>query len=113
MFPTLKNSHIDIYFEDESKITVSTESVSAAYAGSSAAKNCLLMEGNPITKGHFSFEKEYIKYTPSAIITTNELGLSTTFETIAAMHPESGLDILIKEQLEHADNPFWPFFDED
>ncbi len=96
---------------DGSCKTVPTESISSAYAGSSAAKQGLLMERNPLTKDGSSFSTLYSKYVEQSIHAVNQLGLSTTFETMESFHPASSIDYLLKEQSENSNNPFWPFFE--
>jgi hypothetical protein len=113
MYQKLKQTHIDLFLEDCSKVRVCTEAIVAAYAGATATKELLLKEGNPLTKGLSSFSIEFSICQEDAIASTNLLGLSTTFETMEAFHPARVTDILLKEQSENKDNPYWPFFDED
>jgi hypothetical protein len=113
MLTKLKNKTITIFMNDGKGMKVPAKSIAYALAASMATKNIQLMENSFLFKGPFDFKKELGNHLDAAIGTVNELGLSTTFDTIEAMHPGKYLDIMLKEQSEHKDNPYYPFFEED
>lgn len=113
MYPKLKEQFIKIFLKNGSVLNVTTKALVAAYAGSTTTKELLLIERNPLTKGSYSFEEKYNTNLTRSIQSVNQLGLSTTFDTIEAFHPARGIDILLQEQQDNAKNKYWPFFNED
>lgn len=89
------------------------EKIAAAYAGACAAKEGILSEMSGGLLPDISFKEHYIKALPGCINAANQVGLSATVETLDYFNPGKILNHLIADKLEHKDNPFYPFFEED
>lgn len=114
MYPKLNPDPVFLFLcSGERMIRVDRKHVAGAYAGAWAAKECVLKRNNPLFPYKPTFEEEYQNVYPACIEASNKVGMSATPETIEHFNPSKGTTLLLKEQAEHSDNPFYPFFEEE
>lgn len=98
-------------------ITIPRDKIVSAYAGSIAAKECLIHERHQlgIQLGiKTTFKEQYKKALEKSIKAANEVGLSTTLDLLSHhFYPGKDTNSFLKELLDHPDNPFYPFFEND
>jgi hypothetical protein len=110
MYPKLHPE--PVYVDINSRVyKTPRDKIAAAYAGAIAFKECLIWELSAIL-GVTTFKEQYDKAMPACITAANQVGLSATVDTLEYHNPGKGLEIFIKDKLEHKDNPFYPFFEE-
>lgn len=113
MYPKLNHGPVLVDF-NQRMYCLPRNRIAAAYAGATAAKECLLWELSGFLIGtQTSFIEQYDKAYPACIVAANQIGLSATVETLDYHNPGNSLNYFIKEKMEHSDNPFYPFFEED
>lgn len=111
MYPKLNPEPLDIYFKEDMYI-IPRKTLAAAYAGAMAAKNSIIDEMCPLLTPR-SFKEHYDEAWPGCIEAANMAGLSATVETLEFFNPGKSLNYQIQDRLEHSDNPYYPFFEED
>jgi len=111
MYPKLREEPVDIDFNGE-VLRIPRDKIVSAYAGAWAAKECLSNSLNALTL-ETSFKEQYVRVYPYCIEAANRVGLSATGDTLDFHNPAKGINSFLKDQLEHLDNPYYPFFEED
>jgi hypothetical protein len=112
MYPKLKTEPVHLLF-NKSFYKIPRTKIAAAFAGSVAAKECMIKDLSGFSKVFdTSFSKEYQEAMPSCIEAANRVGNYATAETLDYFNPTRSTEKFIKEILEHRDNPYYPFFEE-
>jgi len=112
MYPKLNPEPIFLSVQNH-EYKIPRDKIASSFAGAMAAKECILAEMSPMLIGEVSFHDKYAEVMPICINAANQVGLSAVVETLDFYNPGKGLDNLIKKRLEHMDNPFYPFLEED
>jgi hypothetical protein len=112
MYPKLNNEPVALSINEKTFI-IPRKTLASAFAGALAAKSNLLWESIPLTRTGENFKSRYQKVMPSCISAANFVGLSATMETLEYWRPGKEIDQLLKDRIEHTDNPFYPFLEED
>jgi len=112
MYPKLKPEPVSLQINGK-VYKIPRNCIVAAYAGALAAKEEKLWGSNPLTANHLTFKVIYQASIPECIQAANMLGLSAVPETLDYWNPCKSADVLLREQQEHSDNPFYPFFEKD
>ena len=112
MYPKIRPEPVCMCVNNKS-FAIPRKSLASAYAGACAAKEEILFESNPLTSTGETFRSRYEKNMPACIVAANNVGLSAVLETVEYWRPRKELDTMLKDRAEHADNPFYPFFEED
>ena len=98
---------------EEKTYLVPRDKIAAAYAGAVAAKECLIKELSAFMS-ESSFEEEYNKAMQECIACANKVGLSTTLDLLGDhFNPAISRNYFLNDLIEHKDNPYYPFFDDD
>lgn len=112
MYPEL-NSEPVLICKENGSVRVPRKAIASSYAGAWSSKELLLWNDNPLMGGvKISFSDKYRELMPACIEAANKVGLSATWELIDYWNPGKGTDRLLRERLEHSDNPFYPFFED-
>lgn len=113
MYPKLKTDPVCLCLNGR-ELTFPREKIAAAYAGAYAAWELMVSEMVSLITGyHENFKTKYDEVMPECIASANRLGNFATLDTLDFHHPGKGTKAFIMDKLEHPDNPFYPFFEDE
>ena len=112
MYPKLNPDPIYLQFNGR-ELTIPREKIMASFAGAWAAKECVLDQLFEALVPPRSFKEHYQEVIPACITAANQVGVSATVDTLEYWNPGKHINERIKDRLQHQDNPFYPFFEED
>lgn len=93
-------------------LKIPRKQIAAAYAGAWATKEGVVRESSPLFPLAMSFKELYDEVMPACIEAANKVGLSAVPETLEHWNPGKRMNALLRERLEHHNNPWYPFFEE-
>lgn len=100
-------------FVGDKEISVTVDKIASAYAGAWVAKEIHITKKSALFPSNFfSFKEKYSEVYQSCIQSAKRIGLSATFDTINFHRPGKHVDHMLKDLIDHPDNPFYPFFEE-
>jgi hypothetical protein len=113
VYPKLLPDPVDVDINGRI-LRIPRDKIASAFAGAVAARELMLKEMSGFSDTFTStFKEEYQEAMPACITAANQVGLSATSETLDYWNPAVPLGRFVREKLEHKDNPFYPFLEED